>query len=179
MDALDHLQTPRLLLQRMVAADLDDLTQLHLDPRVMATMGGIRSPEETADWLGRQIDHWERCGFGLWMARERATGALAGRGGLHHVEIDGRDEIEVGYCFRAEFWGRGLATELARESIRVAFDMLNLAEIVCFTLPTNHASQRVMQKAGFRYERDIVYKELPHFFCRLHHADWQASQTVK
>lgn len=179
MTSLDQLQTPRLLLRRMTADDLDDLTQMHLDPRVMATMAGVRTPEQTHDWLQRQIGHWERCGFGLWMARDRATGAFAGRGGLHHVEIDGRDEVEVGYCFRAEFWGRGLATELARESIRVAFDVLKLAEIVCFTLPTNHASQRVMQKAGFRYERDLVYKDLPHVFYRLHRSEWQADQAGK
>ncbi|MGH7227422.1 MAG: GNAT family N-acetyltransferase, partial [Gemmataceae bacterium] len=116
---------------------------------------------------------WEQCGFGLWMAHDRASGQFAGRGGLHHIEIEGRDEIEVGYCFRAEFWGRGLATELARESIRAAFSVLNLPELICFTLPTNRASQRVMQKAGFRYERDRVHKDLPHVFYRLRRADWQ------
>ena len=177
MNPLDDIQTPHLLLQRMRVEDLGDLTRLHLDPRVMATMGGIRSPEATAEWLDRQIGHWERCGFGLWMARERASGQFAGRGGLHHIEIDGRDEIEVGYCFRAEFWGRGLATELARESVRVAFEMLRLPAIVCFTLPTNFASQRVMQKAGFRYERDIIYKDLPHVFYRLSADQWQATTS--
>jgi ribosomal-protein-alanine N-acetyltransferase len=176
MKELDSLLTPRLLLRRMTAGDLDDLTRMHLDPRIMATLGGVRSPEQTRDWLQRQMGHWERCGFGLWMARERQTGQFAGRGGLHHIEIDGRDEIEVGYSFLAEFWGRGLAMELARESIRAAFTVLNLPEIVCFTLTTNHASQRVMQKAGFRYERDLVYKDLPHVLYRLRRADWQAAQ---
>jgi len=159
----------------MGAEDLDDLTRLHLDARVMATMGGVRSPAETTEWLGRQVDHWRQHGFGLWMARDRATGQFVGRGGLHHVEIDGRNEIEVGYCFRAEFWGRGLATELARASVRIAFTELRLPELVCFTLPTNGASQRVMQKAGFRYERDLVYKDLPHVFYCLNASAWQAT----
>lgn len=175
MNPLDQLHTPRLLLQRMGAGDLDDLTRLHVDAHVMATMGGTRTPEATAEWLDRQLGHWQRCGFGLWVARERATGAFAGRGGLHHVQINGRDEVEVGYCFRAEFWGRGLATELARESVRAAFEVLKLPDIVCFALPTNRASQRVMQKAGFRYERDIVYRDLPHVFYRLSAEQWQAS----
>ncbi len=174
MNPLDEIQTPRLLLRRMHAEDLGDLTRLHLDPLVMATMGGTRMPEATADWLNRQIGHWERCGFGLWMARDRASGQLAGRGGLHHVQIGDRDEIEVGYSFHAEYWGRGLATELARESVRVAFEVLHLPEIVCFTLPTNFASQRVMQKAGFRYERDIVFRDLPHVFYRLTTDQWRA-----
>jgi ribosomal-protein-alanine N-acetyltransferase len=169
--SLDEIQTERLLLRRMGAEDLDDLTRMHTDPRVMATLGGIRSPTETTEWLGRQIEHWRAHGFGLWMARERETGRFAGRGGLHHVMVGDRDEVEVGYSFLAEFWGRGLATELARESVRVAFDVLHLREIVCFTLTTNRASQRVMRKAGFYYERDLIYKDMPHAFFRLRAAD--------
>ena len=167
MNPLDELQTPHLTLRRMCAEDLDDLTRMHLDPRVMATLGGVRSPEVTREWLSRHLEHWRQYGYGLWLARERETGRFAGRGGLHRVEIDGREEIEVGYSLLAEFWGRGLATELARESIRAAFTILKLPEIVCFTLTTNRASQRVMQKVGFRYERDLVFKELPHVLYRL------------
>jgi RimJ/RimL family protein N-acetyltransferase len=83
-------------------------------------------------------------------------GAFAGRGGLRRVAIEGRPEVEVGYGLMPERGGQGLATELAGESIRVAFDELQLPELVCFTLPTNRASQRVMEKAGFRYSNDIV-----------------------
>ena len=171
MISLDQLQTPRLILRRMSAEDLDDLTRMHLDPRVMATLGGVRSPDVTREWLGRHLEHWRQHGFGLWLAYDRETGRFAGRGGLNHVPIDDRDEIEVAYALLAEFWGRGLATELARESIRAAFTVLNLPELVCFTLTTNRASQRVMQKAGFHYERDLVYKDLPHVLYRLRRAD--------
>jgi ribosomal-protein-alanine N-acetyltransferase len=178
MNPLDELLTPRLILRRMAAEDLDNVTRMHLDPRVMATLGGVRSPEETRQWLERHMDHWRQYGFGLWLAFERETGIFAGRGGLHHVEIEGRDEIEVGYSFLAEFWGRGLATELARESIRTAFDVLELPELVCFTLTTNRASQLVMEKAGFRYERDLFYKELPHVLYRLRRADERSTEPA-
>lgn len=168
MNPLDEILTPHLLLRRLSVDHLGDLTRLHLDPRVMATLGGLRPPEDTREWLGRNLEHWRQHGFGLWLAYDRATGRFAGRGGLRHVPIEDRDEIEVAYAFLADFWGRGLATELARESIRVAFSVLNLPELVCFTLTTNGASQRVMQKAGFRYERDLVYSDLPHVLYRLH-----------
>ena len=162
MNSLDEMQTARLTLRRMSANDLDDLTRMHLDPRVMATLGGVRSAETTRHWLEHQLDHWRQYGYGLWLVRERETGQFAGRGGLHRVEIDGREEVEVSYSFLADYWGCGLATEVARTSIHAAFTILNLPEIVCFTLTTNLASQRVMQKAGFRYERDFVYKDMPH-----------------
>jgi RimJ/RimL family protein N-acetyltransferase len=179
MKPLDEHVTPRLLLRRMTAEALDDLTYMHLDPRVMATLGGVRSPDETQEWMDRHLKHWRQHGFGLWLACDRETGCFAGRGGLHHVLIDDRDEIEVGYAFLADFWGRGLATELARESIRVAFEMLNIPELVCFTLTTNHTSQRVMQKVGFGYERDLVYKDLPHVFYRLRRADWHSGLAAR
>jgi RimJ/RimL family protein N-acetyltransferase len=173
MKEVESLQTPGLLLHRMIADDLDDLTRMHLDPRIMDNLGGVRTPKQTRDWLERQMGHWERCGFGLWLARERQTGRFAGRGGLHYIEIEGREEVEVGYSFLPEFWGRGLATELACESIRAGFTLLNFPELICFTLTTNLASQRVMRKAGFRYERDLVYKDEPHVLYRLRRDEWQ------
>lgn len=179
MNPLEELSTPRLLLRRMSADDLDDLTRMHLDPRVMAALGGVRSPDVTREWLGRQLEHWKQYGFGLWLAWDRQTGRFAGRGGLQHVAIDGRDEIEVGYSLLPDYWGRGLATELARASIRVAFAVLHLPEIVCFTLTTNRASQRVMQKAGFRYERGFLYKDLPHVLYRLRASNEQTGETER
>ena len=41
------------------------------------------------------------------------------------------------------------------------------ADIVSFALPTNRASRRVMEKVGFKYERDILHLNLPHVLYRL------------
>ncbi len=40
-------------------------------------------------------------------------------------------------------------------------------EIGSWTLPVNLASQRVMEKLGFRYERDCEFAGLLHRFYRL------------
>lgn len=174
---IEVLTTPRMVLTRMRASDLDDLCRMYRDPQVMATLGGIRSDEQTMALLQRQIAHWDQHGFGRWTAREPGTGRFIGRGGLQRLLVDGREQIEVGYGLMSEFWGQGLATELAAESVRVAFEVLRLPELVCFTLPTNLASRRVMEKVGFRYERDFVYADLPHVLCRLTAADWLTSSA--
>jgi ribosomal-protein-alanine N-acetyltransferase len=174
MSPLDDLQTAGLRLTRIHADDLDDLVHLDSDPQVMATLGGIRSADETAEFLGRQLTHWTAYGFGWWLMRERLTGRFVGRGGLRHVTVNGRGEIEVGYALLPEFWGRGLATELTRESVRVAFVELHAPDLVAFTLPTNRASRRVMEKAGFHYEGDIVHADLPHVLYRLTAITWAA-----
>jgi len=171
--SLDERCTARLLLRRMRADDFDELDRMHRDVRVMATLGGVRSAAQTADFLAQALAHWRQHGFGMWMAHDLQTGRFAGRGGPRHVRVEGEDEVEVGYAFMAESWGRELATELAAESVRVGFEMLRLANLVCFTLPTNYRSRRVMEKVGFVYERDIVHADLPHVLYRLRASEWQ------
>ncbi len=166
MNKLDELQTPRLILRRMCAADLDDLVCMYADSHVMATLGGVRSREWTKEYLDKQLAHWDEHGFGFWTLREPLTRRFVGRGGLRHATLDGQIEVEVGYGLMSEFWGRGLATELAIESVRVGFAELHRPSLVCFTLTTNVASRRVMEKAGFQYERDMIYAELPHVLFR-------------
>jgi [ribosomal protein S5]-alanine N-acetyltransferase len=165
--SLDELLTARMRLVRLTLADGADLLNMHNDPRVSPTLGGPATEDEGRIRLARHLDHWERHGWGWWIARDRATDTFLGRGGLRHQSIDSRDEVELGYGFAPEAWGRGLATELARESVRVAFDVLSLPDLICFTLPTNCASQRVMEKVGFVYERDGEWCGLPHVFYRL------------
>lgn len=159
-------RTARLLLSKMSRADQADLERMYADPAVMATLGGVRSAAWVADYIDKQIAHWDEHGFGFWTLRDPATGEFIGRGGLRYATIDNKVEIEVGYGLMRAFWGRGLATELATESVRVAFDELHLPELVCFALLTNGASRRVMEKAGFIYERDALYADLPHALYR-------------
>jgi len=163
---VSDIRTARLHLRRVERGDFDELHAMHTNAEVMATLGGVRSRTETQRVLDMLVAHWDHHGFGYWMAYDLATAAFAGRGGLRRILLDGRAEVEVGYAIMPQFGGNGLATELATESVRIAFDVLGLRELVCFTLPTNRASQRVMQKAGFRYAGDTVWADRPHVLYR-------------
>jgi RimJ/RimL family protein N-acetyltransferase len=176
--SVDEVRTARLLLTRMCESDLAVFCRMYRDPVVMATLGGVRSDDVTRDYLDKHLAHWRQFGFGWWVARELATGRFVGRGGLRHWMIDGRDEIEVGYGLMSEFWGQGLATELAAASVRTAFEALGHSELVCFTMPTNTASRHVMEKVGFRYERDMIILDLPHVLYRLTKLEWLATSGL-
>jgi RimJ/RimL family protein N-acetyltransferase len=172
--SLDEIHTPRLRLTRLRESDLADLCCMYRNPRVMATLGGIRSEDETRSHLQQHLAHWDQHGFGRWAAREPATGRFIGRGGLLRLALGGREEVEVGYGLLPEFWGQGLATELAAASVRAGFEVLGLPELVSMTLPNNAASRRVMEKAGFRYEREVIHADLPHVLYRLTASAWCA-----
>src|SRR5436853_191446 len=120
MDSTETLHTDRLIGRRLRAADFDDLARMHQNPRVMATLapagapnGGLLSDDETRRFLRRNLEHWDRHGYGLWLFRDRADGRFVGRGGLKHTSVDGKDEVKLAYAVLADYWGPGLATEVA------------------------------------------------------------------
>jgi len=163
---LDSFSTPRLLAERLTPAHHPDVRRMDENEGFMAHLGGVRDEAGTLIYLERNLAHWATHGFGLWMLRDLAQQALIGRAVLRHLEVKGADEVEVGYGFDPEFWGRGLATEVACACVRIGRAQLGLQSVVAVTLPTHRASQRVMLKAGLAYERDIIHEGLPHVLFR-------------
>jgi [ribosomal protein S5]-alanine N-acetyltransferase len=162
----ERIETERLIGERLPEEHFDALRAFDTDAEVMATLGGVRSANETWEQLRSGLEHWERNGFGPWIFRARESGEVVGTAALRRVQIEGRDEVEVGYRVAAAWWGRGIATEMATALVGVARDRLRLEEIVAFTLPHNVGSRRVMEKSGFRYEREIEWARLPHVLYR-------------
>jgi ribosomal-protein-alanine N-acetyltransferase len=166
---IELVRTERMILERLRLDHAADQLQLLLDPRVSSTLWPRRqlpTEAEVIDGLRAKVDHWDRHGFGMWLLRDRETGEMVGRGGLQYTFTAGLNDVEAGWAVVPERWGQGLATELAHACVEVAFEQLRLRELVAFTLPDNLASRRVMEKAGFEYERDIVHAALPHVLYR-------------
>lgn len=162
---LEAFSTPRLLAERLRPAHRADLRRMDQDEQFMTHLGGVRDETGTERYLDWNLAHWSEHGFGLWMLRERETKAMIGRAVLRHLEVEGVDEVETGYGFLPEFWGRGLATEIACACLGLGHD-LGLGSIVAVTLPANTPSQRVLLKAGLEYEREIVHSGLVHLLFR-------------
>lgn len=112
------------------------------------------------------VKHWTDHGFGMWMLRDAASSTVIGRAILRHLDVEGVDEVEVGYGFMPKYWGQGLATEIARACVRIGRDQLGLGSLVAITRPINVASQRVMLKAGLVDDRDIIHAGIPHLLFR-------------
>jgi [ribosomal protein S5]-alanine N-acetyltransferase len=163
---LESFSTSRLLAERLRAAHLPDLRRMDLNEAFMANLGGVRDEAGTVSYLQRNLAHWESHGFGLWILRDRETETIVGRAVLRHLEIEGVDEVETGYGFLPQYWGRGLATEVAHACIHLGRGQLGLGRIVGITLPANAASQRVLRKAGMVYEREILHEGLSHLLFR-------------
>jgi RimJ/RimL family protein N-acetyltransferase len=165
--SLETFRTERLVAERLRGGDFEEIRRMHRNAAVMATLGGLRLDEETAGYLRDNLHHWDRYGYGIWVLRDRTNGRFVGRAGLRNTRVGGNDEVELAYALVAEYWNRGLATEMARAILDLAFERLGLTNVVCFTLPTNLASRRVMEKAGFTHERDVFHAHQPHVLYRI------------
>lgn len=167
MHSIERFSTSRLLAERLQFQHLHELYRMHQNQQVMATLGGVRSDEETRLFIFNNLNHWQQYGFGLWVFRDQVNHQFVGRAGLRNTNIDGKEEVELAYALMEKFWGQGLATEMGEKILKIGFELLNIAEVVCLTLTMNRASQRVMEKLGFKYERDIIHADLPHLLYRL------------
>jgi RimJ/RimL family protein N-acetyltransferase len=108
--------------------------------------------------VARLAQGWEERGFGLFAVEWRETGELAGWVGLAVPDFlpELLPAVEIGWRLARGFWGRGIATEGAREALRFGFEEAGLDRVVSIHHPDNAASARVMAKLGMRFDRDTA-----------------------
>ncbi|HEY9599956.1 MAG TPA: GNAT family N-acetyltransferase [Cyanophyceae cyanobacterium] len=172
-----EIETHRLQLRRFMPQDLDNLYCLYRDPDVMKYVGkGVRTRQETQKGLFFMIDHY-RYGFGLWAVVHKANGAFIGRCGLCY--LDNTRQVELGYTFAKAYWNRGFATEASLASLRYGFEELKLDRIVAIAKPENHASRRVMEKVGMKYEKDAFYYNTDVVYYSISRKAYQSHQQTR
>lgn len=153
---MDTFATTRLTAERLNDDHLADLVALHLDPDVSRYLGGVRSAEVTKAYLATNLAHWDRHGFGLWALRTN-NGPFAGRAGIRHIPVDGVDEIEIAYTFRREFWGQGLASEIAAALTDIGLARLELPSLIGLVHVAHGASRRVLEKSNYLLEKNTTH----------------------
>jgi len=151
------LETKRMVLRRMEMADVDDLMGIFSDPVAMCYYPGTKSRKEAEEWVRWTLESYRDRGFGQWVAVLKSSGEFAGQCGLTVQEVEGKNEVEIGYLFLRRYWGRGLATEAASAARDHGFDQLGYERLVSLIDPGNLASRRVAEKVGLALER-VVWK---------------------
>jgi ribosomal-protein-alanine N-acetyltransferase len=158
------IETNRMILRTMTKEDLDDLLLIFTDPKVMASFGGVLFDREKMEkWVQRNLDHQDRYGYGIFSVILKEKGELVGALGLHHMEVDGSPEVELGYDFRSAYWNRGLATEAAMAVRDFAFEQLGLPRLISLIRTHNKASMRVAEKMGMTKEKEWTCGEIKYY----------------
>ena len=162
---LSVLHTPRLLLRELTPADAQALLPILGDPDNMRFYARPCTPEEIASGIERQIERYST-GTGLLGIVLKETGTLVGDCGAVWQDVDGRQELEIGYHVHPAWQNRGLATEAARAVREYAFGALGVEGVISMIRPENLPSRRVAEKNGLRLDRIVFWRGFDHCIYR-------------
>jgi RimJ/RimL family protein N-acetyltransferase len=170
-------------MRRWAAADREPFACMNADARVMEYFPGTLTREESDGLVNRVEAHFDRHGFGLFAVELRETGMLIGFIGLSVPAFNAHFTpcVEIGWRLGFDYWGRGLATEGAREALRHGFDVVGLREIVSFTTEANLRSRRVMERIGMTYDPadDFDHPGLTEGHPRRRHVLYRMRSTAR
>jgi RimJ/RimL family protein N-acetyltransferase len=151
------LETERLILRPFTLDDAEAWLPLITLPEIIRYTGDVpvSSVEEARDSLRtRPLRDYAVHGYGRMAVIEKATDRLVGFSGLKYV-ADLKD-VDVGYRFLPDCWGKGYATESARVLMEQGRREHGIKRMVGIFHPDNPASGRVLAKLGLRYERTLA-----------------------
>lgn len=144
------IETERLSLRPLGTSDVDAFVELHADPEVNRFVGAY-SRQQALERLAAIERQWDERGHGLCAVELRASGEFIGRSGLQYWQQF--DEVELGWTFRAEHWGRGYAGEAARACLDWGFATLEADYFTALIRPGNMPSVKVAERLGFSPRR--------------------------
>jgi [ribosomal protein S5]-alanine N-acetyltransferase len=130
---------------------------------------GPNTEDETKAFVQEVVDAWAQ------QLRVRLSyvavvdGDVLGAGEIK-VRSQANRQGEISYIVNPDVWGRGVATAIGQELLRIGFEDLNFHRIVGTCDPSNLASARVLAKLGMTYEgrlREVV----------LIRSGWRDSET--
>ncbi len=177
------LQTERLIFREFTLEDAPGVQRLAGAPEIALMTLSVPHPYEDGmaeEWISEHGSVFER-GEGVNFAIVlRELGELCGSCSML---INSRDaNAELGYWIGVPYWGRGYATEAAREVVRYGFEQLWLHRIYAAHFGNNPASARVLKKIGMSYEgtRREHHRKLGEYEDRVEYgllvSEWRAAQ---
>lgn len=154
------IETDRLILRRLSTDDAEFILELLNEPSFLRFIGdkGVRTLADARDYiLNGPVEMYARLGFGLYLTELKEGGVPIGVCGL--IKRDGLDDVDIGFALLPRFWSKGYAYEAASAVMAYGKDALGLERIVAITSPDNHASGRLLEKLGLRFERMVRLSE--------------------
>ncbi|EDP63730.1 GCN5-related N-acetyltransferase [alpha proteobacterium BAL199] len=183
---IKSIQTDRLILRAWRDSDFAPFATLNADPEVMQHFPWLLTRAESDDVAGRIVARMAERGWGWYAVEVKGGEPFIGFVGLNvpTYEIPCGPCVEIGWRLSRAAWGKGYATEAARAAVGFGFEILNLPEVVSFTVVANTRSRAVMERLGMIHDsaNDFDHPSIEeghpmrrHVLYRLTASDWRAA----
>jgi RimJ/RimL family protein N-acetyltransferase len=150
------LITERLVIRRFTEDDAPFILHLVNEPSWLRFIGdkGVRTLEDARAYLrDGPLDSYAQRGFGLYLVALKSDAAPLGMCGL--IKRETLADVDLGFAFTPESWGRGYALEAATAVLAHAQRDLGLRRIAAITSLDNERSIRVLEKLGLTFQEVI------------------------
>jgi [ribosomal protein S5]-alanine N-acetyltransferase len=119
---------------------------------------GPNTEEETKAFVETAVRAWDQNPPERYMYAAIVDGSVVGNGALQ-IRNRAHRQGEISYIVHPQLWGRGIATGIGQELLRIGFDDLQLHRIVGTCDPRNAGSERVLRKLGMTYEGHLRHTQ--------------------
>jgi len=147
------IETERLTLRLQTTDDADFILELVNDPSWLEFIGdrGVRTVEDAREYIvNGPIRMYEQSGFCFYLVERKEDQSPIGMCGF--VKRESLEDVDIGFAFLPKYWGKGYAYEAASATLAYGLDTLGLNRIVAITTQDNHASAKLLEKIGLKFE---------------------------
>lgn len=163
MSEVIELSTDQLILRQWKESDFLPFSKMNADPVVMEYYPSTLSEEESNAIANKLMGLISERSWGFWAVETQNEKKFIGFVGLHKPTYDlpVTPCVEVGWRLGKEYWGKGYATEAAKQSLKFGFEELGLSEIYSFSSVSNKKSWLVMERlnminTGSNFEHPMI-----------------------
>lgn len=152
------LETDRLTLREFVLDDAAFLLALVNSPGWLKFIGdrGVRTLEDAKKYITeRLVSSYRSFGFGFYVVTRKDEDVPMGMCGL--VKRDTLDDVDIGFAFLPEYFGKGYAHEAASAVLKYGVSKFGLKRIVAITNLDNTSSIKLLEKIGLKFDKTIKF----------------------
>jgi RimJ/RimL family protein N-acetyltransferase len=154
------------------------LFDVFADPYARTFYPDMVDPAKVRAWIEWNLRNYEEFGYGLWALERKASGEFIGDCGLTWQDVEGRNELEIGYHVLERYRGKGYATEAARCCLELGFQQTPCSLICSIVRPANIASCKVAGRIHAA-RREFMKRAAPAYLFYTTREEWTARSNSR
>ncbi|MES2427163.1 MAG: GNAT family N-acetyltransferase [Bacteroidota bacterium] len=148
-------QTHRIIIREFLFDELETYLNHFTDERVILHLPKRSTQERTTIFKNALSQYLVSRSTGIWGMFDKSNHEFMGSCLLRSFDEE-PGAIELGYSMEYKYWGQGMGTEMAKAMVEHGFEGTSVPSIVGITTMNNIASQKVLEKAGFMRDGNMV-----------------------